>query len=64
VRNRIEHGDEDIAQGRVPINSVPFLMLLEDKIVVGDEALSYPDLAVMIRFLVDFVGVLLSVRDP
>jgi hypothetical protein len=63
LRDRIEHGDEDIAQARVPVDSAPFLMLMADALTVGNETMAYADFGGIVRANVTIVEALMSTSD-
>jgi hypothetical protein len=63
LRDRIEHADQDIAQGSGVVNEVPFLVLTNGRIVFGNDDMSYSELAEILRLSVSVVNHLMTLRD-
>jgi hypothetical protein len=59
IRGRIEHNDEDIAQGKVKRGSPPFLVLEATGLRFGEERLDYVDLATQVRRITNIVAKLM-----
>jgi hypothetical protein len=63
MRDRIEHGDQDIAQGRIHPNADFILALRPGRMCLGDRELSYLEPSEIIRKAADAVDVLMRRRE-